>query len=835
VTAGTPKPSRPRRQRRIIERPRLIKMLDEADARVILLLAPAGYGKTTLARQWAKTLNGAIWIGLTPAHRDVATLAEDIAEALGGPDTPATDYIRQFVKARVNPQIASHEIARALAAHLKESRVQWLVIDDLHELSAAHEVASIIETIHEETECRLLITSRTRPAWMTARLLVYGDIAELDRNDLAMDADESRLVVGQRPGLGDLVERAKGWPAVIAMAANSTRLPASVGEGILSTSLYQYFAEELFSTADDELQAQLLTLAVVPETAGDESAGIQQQQFIRRAAELGFLSLQQPHDLHPLLREFLLEKFSEKPDSQETASEAVRACLASERWERAIELIERFGLNHMVEEALKASYHPLIRSGRFGTLASFGVWARRTSELQPIVLELIDAEVALAEGSFELALSLAQRAVDELKGEHRLFSRACWIIGQAAFARGDPERAEIGYRQAYESAVEDQDRADAAYGWALAAIQGESNTGSAAIERLASIRSRSPVDLLRYTTAEVVRTRFNEGFSSPLAIQEGLRAISHARDPRARSSLLFTATYVLALQAEYEHARELAIQVREEIQSFGLDFARPLSEWNDAFISVGLRKFGQAERALQRVEDAAMRTRLGYHVLNARVLRARLALATGDIDSALAAVRMRDREVAIPSLHGEYLATRALVLAVHGDRNDARSSAAAATAMTTAVEVRVLAQATQAILEQDNPEEGDRLIELATSLNVWDPVVAALRACPPLSDFLASRQETRDALEALYLRTRDVTLQRRAGFRTRSMQRPADILSPRELEVLGLIARGFRNREIARALVIAESTTKVHVRHILEKLGVRTRSEAVARYEMFRD
>ena len=65
MTAGTKQTNPVRRERRIIERPRLIKMLDESDARVILLLAPAGYGKTTLARQWAKTLNGAIWVTLT--------------------------------------------------------------------------------------------------------------------------------------------------------------------------------------------------------------------------------------------------------------------------------------------------------------------------------------------------------------------------------------------------------------------------------------------------------------------------------------------------------------------------------------------------------------------------------------------------------------------------------------------------------------------------------------------------------------------------------------------------------------------------------------------------
>ena len=45
-------------QRHIIERPRLTKLLDGADARIILLVAPAGYGKTTLAREWTASAGG---------------------------------------------------------------------------------------------------------------------------------------------------------------------------------------------------------------------------------------------------------------------------------------------------------------------------------------------------------------------------------------------------------------------------------------------------------------------------------------------------------------------------------------------------------------------------------------------------------------------------------------------------------------------------------------------------------------------------------------------------------------------------------------------------------
>lgn len=113
MTASASQPS-VHQERRIIERPRLIKLLDDTDARTILLLAPAGYGKTTLARQWAKTLNGAVWVTLTGAHADVAWLAGDIAHAADGTDGTTVRTIRQHIRARLNPQRACHELgARA--------------------------------------------------------------------------------------------------------------------------------------------------------------------------------------------------------------------------------------------------------------------------------------------------------------------------------------------------------------------------------------------------------------------------------------------------------------------------------------------------------------------------------------------------------------------------------------------------------------------------------------------------------------------------------------------------------------------------------------------------
>ena len=57
-------------------------------------------------------------------------------------------------------------------------------------------------------------------------------------------------------------------------------------------------------------------------------------------------------------------------------------------------------------------------------------------------------------------------------------------------------------------------------------------------------------------------------------------------------------------------------------------------------------------------------------------------------------------------------------------------------------------------------------------------------------------------------------------------EEPASVLSPREEDVLREIARGLSNKEIARALDIAETTVKIHVQHILRKLGLSSRVQA---------
>jgi DNA-binding NarL/FixJ family response regulator len=70
----------------------------------------------------------------------------------------------------------------------------------------------------------------------------------------------------------------------------------------------------------------------------------------------------------------------------------------------------------------------------------------------------------------------------------------------------------------------------------------------------------------------------------------------------------------------------------------------------------------------------------------------------------------------------------------------------------------------------------------------------------------------------------------RVRFEAAAAQRPgrqsaSDTLTAREREIAGLMADGLSNRDIAEKLVISEGTVDVHVKHILGKLGFRSRAQ----------
>ena len=71
-------------------------------------------------------------------------------------------------------------------------------------------------------------------------------------------------------------------------------------------------------------------------------------------------------------------------------------------------------------------------------------------------------------------------------------------------------------------------------------------------------------------------------------------------------------------------------------------------------------------------------------------------------------------------------------------------------------------------------------------------------------------------------------MERLAGLAAREEERATEVISGREKEVLGLVAQGLTNKEIADKLVISENTARNHVSNILGKLGLSHRAQAAA-------
>jgi DNA-binding NarL/FixJ family response regulator len=129
-------------------------------------------------------------------------------------------------------------------------------------------------------------------------------------------------------------------------------------------------------------------------------------------------------------------------------------------------------------------------------------------------------------------------------------------------------------------------------------------------------------------------------------------------------------------------------------------------------------------------------------------------------------------------------------------------------------------------LNDERSDAAVRRLQAAIDTELWDPIVIAARAAPNLAAFIAGQTQWRSWFQQLLAASRDFSLAARLGLRIPRAARPRVKLSPRESEVHELIAQGLTNEEIAKLLYISLSTTKVHVKHIYEKLGVRSRLEA---------
>ena len=388
--------------RRHARRPRLTGLLDESrSAQAIVITAPAGYGKTTLAAEWLQGRGDVFWYRATNASADVAAFSAGLADLVASLVPGAGERLKQRLRVADTPERAARPLAELLADDLtKWPETALVVIDDYHLVADSAPVEDFFDWLLTlAPQFHVLVTSRKRPRWASARRILYGEIAEIGRDQLAMNAEEAGRVLGDdrsSESVRALVTQAEGWPALIGLAALTAT--SEIPEERVSDALYRYFAEEVVRRESPEVERFML-LASVPVTVDARIArdvlGVEDPDATLAAlAEEGLL---QPASdqlrFHPLLRSFLRQKLQadEPATYEELAERAISDSRARGSWEEAFDLALQSHLANRSVEIVVDATADMLASGRIETLE------RWLEECGPAAIQKPGADLARAE------------------------------------------------------------------------------------------------------------------------------------------------------------------------------------------------------------------------------------------------------------------------------------------------------------------------------------------------------------------------------------------------------------------------------------------------------
>jgi LuxR family maltose regulon positive regulatory protein len=822
----------------VVMRPRLTRMLDAADARIILLVAPAGYGKTTLAREWL-TVRPHTWYRGNVASADVAALALGITKAASKIAPGAGERLRARLRNSVEPTDEVDDLAELLAEDLADwPQSAYIAIDDYQFACDSQPAERFVEHLAASCPVRLLVASRTRPRWATTRRTLYGEIFEIGRSLLAMSKDEAACVLGASPipQADGLFLLADGWPALITLAchAGHTAVP---GEA-LPEELHGFFAEELYQAADPDLQQALRRLALAPYLTAEiveALLGPSADRVVQRAVELGFLGegLGKP-DLHPLLRTFLGSKFRKRDDDPngELVGKLTRILVEIEEWDAVFELATCFSDDAILVVLLEASLAHMLDEARLPTLSKW-INAAKSQRVQNPIVDLADAELAFRRGELARAEALGCQAARGFAEGHPLTSRSLWLAGTSAHLSVNEEEA-LKYFQASERVALGESEVRAAlWGQFLAAEAFEREEDAQALLEAFAARSGPAVDeQLRIGTGHLLMGSLTGTVDAKIAGNRQLiHLIDRARDPVIACAFLNAFAGTLFVAGRYRETLDAArLQEGLAEQNF-LGFVRPFASANIAAAMWGLRQFRACRAGVMQCQRATCSKKL--MLLGAQLL-ARSSLATGRPEEALKILEEAEEIATVAqSLHAEHLAWQSLAHAVFGNDREATRLAAKADALSRRVDVQGLIPWTTAVIASRRRAGARRALSafaLCMKIGNLDAFVAAYRAHPTLLELVAAQRSNHEALRATLGFAEDHALAESVGIHISSPRIAGSrVLTKREREVLDLVSQGLMNKEIARTLFITEATVKVHVRNICQKLGVRSRIEAAMR------
>ncbi len=267
---------RPNPRHHTVERTRLHVLLRQAcTLPLTLVVAPAGWGKSTLVADWLRQDRVAAgWVSLDGGDNDpkrfwrCLLLAAGQAGSVGAAglrrlDAPGSDVLRDVLPAFINELMLS-------------DAPLVLVLDDYHLVTSAGVHASVATLLDRgPSQLHLVLITRADPPLQLSRRRVRGDLAELRAEDLRFSIDEAREFVGDRLGTGlperdvrRLLARTEGWAAGLQLAALRLRDRADPSAFIerftgADWHIVNYLGEEVLVSQPPRVREFLLVTSVL--------------------------------------------------------------------------------------------------------------------------------------------------------------------------------------------------------------------------------------------------------------------------------------------------------------------------------------------------------------------------------------------------------------------------------------------------------------------------------------------------------------------------------------------------------------------------------------------
>ncbi len=882
----------PRSRVHRVERPTLSAALTQALAehRVVLLQAPAGFGKTALlAAQWPHLPAGTAlaWVSLDEDD-DAQRVFACLAAALEPHDLPWRTDPEALIAlvgdgndngAGAGARRAMAELQNALAGADAPRGV--IVLDDLHRVQTPRAHALIDALIERlPPQWTVVLSTRVQPPQALARWRAAGELAEFDQNDLRFNADEAAALAAAEPSpqlrerIADLFERTQGWPAglQLCIAALRTR-PGATGalaaRGLLDRHLFDYLASEVLDDMPAELRDFLTRCSVLPElttaraaaVSGDARAALRLDEIERRGLFVTVLDAQERTlVLHDLFRNALDERLLREHPGE--LPELLRRAAAGETDPlRRVGFLMRASDWSAAEDALDAAAPELLLHGGVGEVQrlidSFPApWRIQSARLLRLngVAQCLRWQWAEMARSLEEAAAAARNAGND--AEYRL---AQAYLASAYYPLGRNDRIVELLAELEPLALPSRARAIALMGECSQHFRrGDHDRVPAAYAEIVTLLERGEslftwwecAPASNWSTLRGMRPVLQRYFNGAL-LRIGERAIP------MRAEVQIQRAFVALWSGQFETALSFAESAASDLKwlacSGEMEVALRLFE----MITDAIR--GRADAVWARLDELFAREdkgtderqRLWHHQMGVYGLRLNDVLGGDATTVQRWAGYLTERPLETDVVTPRAQLARARHAAAERRWGDAAAAftwllphAARMDVMGQTIEIQ--ARAAHALLHCDRmPDAAEALAPALDRMRIEGERGHALMCGPAVLSVLADARwgtllngeqlaELRAAAGlAVALRGEAVPAERVAPLTTTPMRLAASApafvpLSTREREVLERIAAGDSNKIIARVLDISPHTVKRHVANILDKLNLASRGQASA-------